>query len=113
MSFPTFSDPSSFPLASEGTGPRAFGLGDIETGVKFRFIQEAKHRPMVGTFTMFEIPSGDPTNGLGVGKGWAKLPVWARKKPRTLLRAPKASLDSCRISDPRTSPSHFSRSTIL
>jgi hypothetical protein len=34
---------------------------------------------MVGTFTMFEIPSGNPTNGLGVGKGWAKLPVWAQK----------------------------------
>ena len=72
--------PSNNPaLAPAGRGPRAFGLGDIETGVKFRFIQETKHRPMVGTFTMFEVPSGDPTNGLGVGKGWAKLPVWAQK----------------------------------
>src|ERR1017187_2026270 len=41
-------------LAPAGTGPRAFGLGDIETGIKYRFVQEAKHRPMVGTFVMFE-----------------------------------------------------------
>lgn len=60
-------------------GPSAFGLGDTEAGVKFRFIQETKHRPMVGTFTMFEIPTGNPTNGLGVGRGWAKLPIWAQK----------------------------------
>lgn len=60
-------------------GPSAFGLGDTETGVKFRFIQETKHRPMVGIFPMFEIPTGNPKNGLGVGKGWAKLPIWAQK----------------------------------
>lgn len=62
-----------------GVGPNAYGLGDIETGVKFRFIQETKHRPMIGSFTMFEVPTGNPTNGLGVGKGWAKLPIWVQK----------------------------------
>lgn len=72
--------PSNNPrLAPAGFGPRAFGLGDIETGVKLRFIKETKHRPMVGTFTMFEVPSGNPANGLGVGKGWARLPMWAQK----------------------------------
>ncbi|MGO9642996.1 MAG: hypothetical protein ACLP1Y_17020 [Candidatus Acidiferrales bacterium] len=62
-----------------GAGPAAFGLGDIETGVKFRFVSETKHRPMIGIFPEFEIPSGNPAKGLGVGKGWTKLPVWVQK----------------------------------
>ena len=60
-------------------GPRAFGLGDIETGVKYRFIHETEHHPMVGTFVMFEIPTGSPIKGLGVGKPWAKIPLWVQK----------------------------------
>jgi len=72
--------PSNNPkYAPSGSGPNAFGLGDIETGVKYRFIQETKRRPMIGTFTMFEIPSGNAAKSLGVGKGWAKLPLWAQK----------------------------------
>ncbi|HKV05865.1 MAG TPA: hypothetical protein VJO53_12275 [Candidatus Acidoferrales bacterium] len=72
--------PSNNPnLAPSGTGPNAFGLGDIELGVKYRFIQETRRRPMVGSFTMFEIPSGNPAKGLGAGKGWAKLPIWVQK----------------------------------
>jgi hypothetical protein len=60
-------------------GPRAFGLGDTELGIKYRFVQETKHRPMIGTFTMFEIPTGNAGRGLGVGKTWYKLPLWAQK----------------------------------
>jgi hypothetical protein len=60
-------------------GPRAFGLGDMELGVKFRFVQERKRRPMIGTFVMFEIPTGDAARGLGVGRAWYKLPLWAQK----------------------------------
>jgi hypothetical protein len=60
-------------------GPRAFGIGDIELGIKYRFVQETKHRPMIGTFTMFEMPSGDASRGLGVGKVWYKLPIWVQK----------------------------------
>ncbi len=66
-------------FAPAGTGPRAFGLGDIETGIKYRFVQEAKHRPMIGTFVMFEIPTGSAARGLGVGKTWYKAPLWAQK----------------------------------
>ena len=58
---------------------RAFGLGDIELGVKLRFVQEGKHRPMIGTFTMFEIPTGNADRGLGVGRTWYKLPIWVQK----------------------------------
>ena len=60
-------------------GPRAFGIGDIELGIKYRFVQETKHRPMIGTFTMFEMPTGSAARGLGVGKTWYKVPLWAQK----------------------------------
>jgi hypothetical protein len=66
-------------LAPAGVGPRAYGLGDIELGIKYRFVQETKHRPMIGTFTMFEIPTGSSARGLGVGRTWYKLPLWAQK----------------------------------
>jgi hypothetical protein len=72
--------PSNNPsFAPAGVGPRAFGIGDIETGIKYRFVQETKHRPMVGTFVMFELPSGNAQRGLGVGKTWYKLPLWVQK----------------------------------
>jgi hypothetical protein len=60
-------------------GMKAFGLGDTELGIKYRFVQETKHVPMIGTFVMFEIPTGDAAKGLGVGKTWYKLPLWAQK----------------------------------
>lgn len=72
--------PSNNPrYAPSGTGPNEYGIGDIETGIKLRFIQEGKHRPMIGTFTMFELPSGDSRRGLGVGKVWYRLPLWLQK----------------------------------
>src|SRR5208337_3970449 len=33
----------------------------------------------VGSFTMIELPTGDSTKGLGVGKTWYKLPLWFQK----------------------------------
>jgi hypothetical protein len=66
-------------LAPAGRDPNVFGFGDIETGVKFRFIQETKHRPQVGTFVMFELPTGSADRGLGVGKTWYKVPLWVQK----------------------------------
>jgi len=72
--------PSNNPAyAPAGIGPNAYGLGDIEAGIKFRFVPETKHRPMIGTFTMFEVPSGDATIGLGVGRTWYKVPIWIQK----------------------------------
>ncbi len=72
--------PSNNPsLAPAGIGPRAFGIGDIELGIKYRFVQETKKRPMIGTFVMFEMPSGNAARGLGVGRTWYKLPIWVQK----------------------------------
>ena len=62
-----------------GAGPSAYGLTDIELGAKYRFVQETKHRPQIGTFTMLEVPTGNVDKGLGVGRVWYKLPVWAQK----------------------------------
>ena len=51
--------------------PSAYGLGDMEFGLKYRFIQETDHRPMVGVFPLLEIPTGDAIGGWatpGLGK---------------------------------------------
>lgn len=72
--------PSNNPaLAPAGAGPNAVGLGDIELGVKYRFVQETKTRPMIGTFVMFEMPTGSAAKGLGVGSAWYKVPLWMQK----------------------------------
>jgi hypothetical protein len=62
-----------------GTGPSAFGLTDVELGMKLAIFKETKMTPQIGTFTMFEMPTGNYDKGLGVGKVWYKLPVWLQK----------------------------------
>ena len=63
-----------------GTGASAFGLNDMELGVKYGFIKQTPHRPQIVSFTMFEMPTGNLNKGLGVGKVWYKLPLWAEKE---------------------------------
>jgi hypothetical protein len=65
--------------APAGTGPDATGLLDMELGVKLAIIKESKRVPQIGTFTMFEIPTGNSDKGLGVGTVWYKLPLWLQK----------------------------------
>lgn len=73
--------PSNNPVyLPAGTGPSAFGLTDMELGIKCGFIKQTKHRPQIGSFTMFEIPTGNYSKGLGVGKVWYKLPLWVEKE---------------------------------
>lgn len=62
-----------------GQGPDAFGLTDMELGAKIAFIKEGKRMPQIGSFTMFEMPTGNYNKGLGVGKVWYKLPIWLQK----------------------------------
>ena len=72
--------PSNNPIyLPSGTGPTEFGLTDMELGVKIAFIKESKHVPQIGSFTMFELPTGNADKGLGVGKVWYKLPIWLQK----------------------------------
>lgn len=73
-------NPSNNPVyLPGGTGPSAFGLTDMELGAKIAYIKESKYLPQVGSFTMFEIPTGSFDKGLGVGTVWYKLPLWFQK----------------------------------
>jgi hypothetical protein len=73
--------PSNNPVyAPGGTGACVFGLTDMELGVKYGFIKQTKKRPQIGSFTMFELPTGSYTKGLGVGHAWYKLPIWVEKE---------------------------------
>jgi hypothetical protein len=62
-----------------GSGPSGYGLTDVELSVKIAFFKETKHIPQIGSFTMFEMPTGSYNKGLGVGKVWYKLPIWLQK----------------------------------
>jgi hypothetical protein len=72
--------PSNNPIYQPGGVGRSFyGITDTETGAKIRFVQETKHRPQIGIYPMFELPTGNYSKGLGVGKVWYKLPIWIQK----------------------------------
>jgi hypothetical protein len=60
-------------------GPTFYGVGDIEVGAKFRFIDEGRWWPMVGTFPQFELPTGDASSGLGTGHLHVFIPLWLQK----------------------------------
>src|SRR5579863_7664010 len=62
-----------------GQGPDAFGITDMELGAKIAYIKESKHFPQIGTFTMFEMPTGNFDKGLGAGHVWYRLPLWLQK----------------------------------
>jgi len=83
-------------LSSGGTGPKAFGLTDMELGTKIAFIKESKYVPQIGAFTMFEIPTGSYGKGLGVGKVWYKLPSGCRRMPGLGPLTAAPGIRSCR-----------------
>lgn len=56
-----------------------YGYGDTEVGIKFRFIRETESVPMVGTFPLVEIPTGERDKGLGNGKAQVFIPLWLQK----------------------------------
>jgi hypothetical protein len=60
-------------------GVSAQGLGDIELGMKYRFLGETRRRPEIGIFPQLELPTGDQPQGLGNGRTWVKFPVWLEK----------------------------------
>ena len=66
------------PMVYETTGHQ-FGVGDVELGVKYRFVQESARRPQIAAFPMMELPTGDGERGLGNGRVWARLPVWLQR----------------------------------
>jgi hypothetical protein len=60
-------------------GPTTYGIGDIEVGVKYRFIHESKYVPQVGIFPIVHLPTGDSDRNLGGGHVPLFLPVWIQK----------------------------------
>jgi len=60
-------------------GSSQYGFGDLELGIKYRFIQEAESVPMVGTFPIVLLPTGNKDNGLGGGETQVFLPLWIQK----------------------------------
>jgi hypothetical protein len=60
-------------------GPSNYGPGDIELGMKVRFVQEGERLPMIGTFPMLEVPTGDAGRGLGTGHLHGLVPLWLQK----------------------------------
>ena len=56
-----------------------YGAGDIELGLKYRFVHEAKSRPQIGTFPHVQIPVGSQARGLGNGYAQVFLPLWVQK----------------------------------
>ncbi|MDD3651818.1 hypothetical protein [Immundisolibacter sp.] len=62
-----------------GDGPDEYGLGDVELGVKYRFLHETDNRPQAGVFPMFYVPTGDADKGLGNDRVWGTFPLWLQK----------------------------------
>jgi len=66
-------------LAVASGQPAHYGLGDIELGAKYRFIDEGERRPQVGTFPLVLVPTGSAARGLGSGHVEAFVPIWLQK----------------------------------
>jgi hypothetical protein len=60
-------------------GPKNYGLGDTEVGVKYRFIHESETIPQIGIFPIAHVPTGDSDLGLGNGYVQTFLPIWVQK----------------------------------
>jgi len=56
----------------------SFGYADTELGVKYCFVQETDHRPQIGTFPIFEVPTVKNSE-FSNGKMKVFLPIWIQK----------------------------------
>lgn len=59
--------------------PSRIGLGDMEIGVKYRFLRETDSRPQIGIFPLIQVPTGNADKGLGSGHTQVYLPIWVQK----------------------------------
>jgi len=56
-----------------------YGPGDVELGLKYRFVNETPLIPQVGIFPLIEIPTGNAERQLGAGNVQLFLPLWLQK----------------------------------
>jgi hypothetical protein len=68
-----------FAFFRDTLGATSAGLGDIELGVKFRFVKEYPWFPQVGTFPHVLIPTGDTAKNTGTGRYQVFVPLWLQK----------------------------------
>ena len=68
---------NDFTATSSSTS--AIGFGDIELGVKYRFIQQTRLLPDVAFYPLVEIPTASRSQGLGDGYTQYFLPLWTEK----------------------------------
>jgi hypothetical protein len=70
---------AAFAWSTPGGAHTMSGWGDMEAGAKYRFIDEGEGHPQVSFYPQAELPTGNTDRGLGNGKAWYKLPLWAQK----------------------------------
>ncbi len=68
-----------FSYVSPNDDSSHYGFGDMELGVKYRFIQESKLFPQVATFPLVDVPTGNSSRGLGSGHVKVFIPIWVQK----------------------------------
>jgi hypothetical protein len=68
-----------FAFSRDTSGATSAGLGDIELGVKFRFIKEYPWFPQVGIFPHVLVPTGDTAKNIGTGRVQVFVPLWLQK----------------------------------
>ena len=58
-----------------------FGVGDIEVGVKYRFLPAGNNDwwPQIGFYPFLDFPTGNAARGLGTGETHAFFPIWLQK----------------------------------
>ncbi len=66
-------------LYAPSKGAASYGYSDTEVGSKFRFVQEGEWMPQIGTYPMFELPTGSHSRNLGSGYLQMLIPIWLQK----------------------------------
>jgi hypothetical protein len=63
-------------------GRTGFALGDIELGVKYRFVTPGEDDwfPQVAVFPLVEVPAGNQKLGFSTGHAQFFLPIWLQKE---------------------------------
>ena len=60
-------------------GPKQNGLGDVELGVKYRFIDHPDDGWSAAVYPTVDLPTGDADKGLGNGSAQFLLPLWVQR----------------------------------
>ena len=60
-------------------GPSQAGLGDVELGVKYRFVDRPDDGWSAAVYPTMDLPTGDAGHGLGNGRAQLLLPLWVQR----------------------------------